>query len=146
MRFECGSVQMNPASISRTLFNPLSFLRHIANSSLDSGSAIVHVCGGERNRSQLRQNASVLCFGIPSVMSTLSYKLVTTVSFDIDRSTHEFLRQGMHKLAEFGSMSVPTATTISYISFNAAHIPQSAHNTLCIGAEGTNSILVVVVE
>lgn len=55
-RFECGSVQMKCASVRRTLFRPLSFLRHIARSSCDSGLAITQLAGGDRNRSQLRQN------------------------------------------------------------------------------------------
>lgn len=53
---EWGSVQMKWASVRRTLFSPLSFLRQIARSCEDSGAAIIHCCGGERNRSQLRQN------------------------------------------------------------------------------------------
>lgn len=55
-RFECGSVQMKWASVRRTLFRPLSFLRHMDSSSDDSGRARVHVCGGDRKRSQFRQN------------------------------------------------------------------------------------------
>jgi hypothetical protein len=54
-RFECGSVQMKCASVRRTLFKPLSFLRHMESSSEDSGRASVHVCGGDRKRSQFRQ-------------------------------------------------------------------------------------------
>lgn len=41
-RFECGSVQMKPASMSRTLERPLSFRRQIASSSRDSSSQRVH--------------------------------------------------------------------------------------------------------
>ena len=69
--FEWGSVQMNPASMSRTLLRPLSFLRQMARSSRDSGSAICHVVGGDRKRSQFLQNEIEACFGIPSVISTL---------------------------------------------------------------------------
>ena len=54
--FEWGSVQMNPASMSRTLLRPLSFLRQRASNSLDSGSAMDHAEGGDRNRSQALQN------------------------------------------------------------------------------------------
>ena len=123
MRFECGSVQMNPASINRTLFSPFNFFKHIANSSLDSGSAIVHVWGGERNRSQFLQNESAAanvwvdllhqdwrcdlpCFGIPSVISTLRWSQPDALQVE-SNSTHEFRRQAMHKFAEFGSIGVP---------------------------------------
>jgi len=47
---------MKCASVSRTLFNPLSLLRHIASSSWDSGRAKVHACGGDKKRSQFLQN------------------------------------------------------------------------------------------
>ena len=46
---------MKWASVNRTLFNPFSFFKQIERSSLDSGCATVHACGGERKRSQLRQ-------------------------------------------------------------------------------------------
>lgn len=57
--FEWGSVQMNPASIRRTLFSPFSFFRQMAKSSRDSGRAIVQVVGGDRNRSQFLQKLTV---------------------------------------------------------------------------------------
>jgi len=47
---------MKWASVNRTLFRPFSFFKQIANSSEDSGLARVHDCGGDRNRSQFRQN------------------------------------------------------------------------------------------
>ena len=47
---------MKCASVNRTLLRPFSFLKQIAKSSDDSGFARVHDVGGERNRSQLRQN------------------------------------------------------------------------------------------
>jgi hypothetical protein len=47
---------MKWASVNRTLFRPFSFFKQIANSSDDSGFARVHDCGGDRNRSQFRQN------------------------------------------------------------------------------------------
>lgn len=89
IRFECGSVHMKPASMSRTFERPFSFFRQMASSSRDSGSAIVHVVGGLRNRSQFLQKESDACFGIPSVIST------------------EFRRQAIHKFAELGSIGVP---------------------------------------
>lgn len=55
IRLECGSVQMNPASTSLTLFKPFSFFKQIASNSLDSGCAIVQVAGGDKNRSQFLQ-------------------------------------------------------------------------------------------
>ena len=84
---------MKWASVNRTLFNPFSFFKQIERSSLDSGCASVHACGGERKRSQLRQNDTEArtalgcgfydipqlytpCFGIPSVISTLSFKFL----------------------------------------------------------------------
>lgn len=95
----------------------------MANSSLDSGWAIVHVFGGERNLSQLRQklteadrNTSVLedvlktysiqDFGIPSVTSTLEI-VIQGWSDGRLRTTHVLRKQGIHKLAEFGSIGVP---------------------------------------
>ena len=55
--FECGSVQIKCASVSRTRASAdLSFLRQRERSSGDSGRAMVHWAGGERKRSQLRQN------------------------------------------------------------------------------------------
>ena len=47
---------MKWASVNRTLFRPFSFFKQIANSSEDSGLARVHDWGGDRNRSQFRQN------------------------------------------------------------------------------------------
>ena len=47
---------MKCASVNRTLFRPFSFFRQIANSSEDSGLARIHDWGGDRNRSQFRQN------------------------------------------------------------------------------------------
>lgn len=55
-RFEWGSVQMKCASVRRTLLRPLSFLRQSARSSWDSGWAIIQLEGGDRKRSQFRQN------------------------------------------------------------------------------------------
>ena len=55
MRFEWGSVQINPASTKRTLLSPLSFFKQMASSSRLSGCAMVHCAGGDRNRSQFRQ-------------------------------------------------------------------------------------------
>jgi hypothetical protein len=50
---------MNPASMRRTLLRPLSFFKHIANSSRDSGWAIVQVVGGDKYRSQFLQKLTV---------------------------------------------------------------------------------------
>lgn len=65
-----GSVQMNPASTNRTLFKPFNFFKHSVNSSRDSSSAVIHMPGGWRYRSQLRQKWICTCFGMPSVIST----------------------------------------------------------------------------
>ena len=46
---------MKLASIIRTRFNPLNFLRHRARSSLDSGAATTQLVGGRSHRSQSRQ-------------------------------------------------------------------------------------------
>lgn len=46
--FECGSVQMKPASTRCTLDSPLSLFRHTARSSLDSSVHVTHVAGGWR--------------------------------------------------------------------------------------------------
>lgn len=80
---------MKWASVNRTLFNPFSFFKQIERSSLDSGCASAHACGGERKRSQLRQKDTEACFGIPSVISTV------------------FLKHETHKFAVFGTMGVP---------------------------------------
>lgn len=122
-RFEWGSVQMKCASVSRTLFRPFNFLRQIARSSWDSGRAIVHDDGGERNRSQFLQYDTEAalhqyqgseteaenspCLGIPSVISTV------------------FLKHATHRLAEFGTIGVP----------------QSAHRIWWTAGDGMNSIL-----
>lgn len=47
-RLEWGSVQMNPASMRRTLERPLSLRRQTARSSRDSSSHRVHWAGGAR--------------------------------------------------------------------------------------------------
>lgn len=84
-RLEWGSVQIKWASVKRTLFSPLSFLRQIASSSEDSGRAKTHELGGDKNLSQFLQNETeaemvrdldwlmrhIPCLGIPSVISTL---------------------------------------------------------------------------
>ena len=88
-RFECGSVQIKWASVNRTLFNPFNFFKQIASSSCDSGLAIVHVIGGDKNRSQFLQNDTEDCFGIPSVISI------------------EFRRQATQRFAPFGTIGVP---------------------------------------
>ena len=57
-RFECGSVQMKCASVSRTLFSPFSLRKHIDSNSDDSGLAIVQFCGGLMKRSQFLRKAT----------------------------------------------------------------------------------------
>jgi hypothetical protein len=88
-RFECGSVQIKCASVNRTLFSPFNFFKQIASSSCDSGLAIVHVVGGDKNRSQFRQKETEACFGIPSVISIV------------------FRRQATQRFAPFGTIGVP---------------------------------------
>ena len=88
-RFECGSVQIKCASVNRTLFKPFSFFKQIASSSCDSGLAIVHVVGGDKNRSQFLQKDTDDCFGIPSVISIV------------------FRRQATQRFAPFGTIGVP---------------------------------------
>lgn len=70
-RFECGSVQMNPASMRRTLLSPLSLRRQMARSSRDSMSQMTHCVGGARYREQPLHQLTAACLGIPSVMSIL---------------------------------------------------------------------------
>ena len=88
-RFEWGSVQIKCASVNRTLFNPFSFFKQIASSSCDSGLAIVHVKGGDKNRSQFLQKDTDDCFGIPSVISIV------------------FRRQATQRFAPLGTIGVP---------------------------------------
>ena len=66
----CGSVQMNPASTSFTLFKPLMRLMQNVSSSLDSRSARIQCFGGCRYRWHSLQYRTVHCFWTPSVMST----------------------------------------------------------------------------
>ena len=47
---------MKCASVDRTMFRPFSFFKQMADNSVDSCLARVHDCGGDRNRSQFRQN------------------------------------------------------------------------------------------
>jgi len=47
---------MKWASVNLTLFNPFSFFRHIESNSADSGFACTQACGGDKKRSQFRQN------------------------------------------------------------------------------------------
>lgn len=89
IRLECGSVQMNPASTSFTLFSALSLRKHSPNNSLDSREHDIHSNGGCRYRSQLRQNCNVPCLGMSCVMSTC------------------VRRHDTHMLAGFGSMVTP---------------------------------------
>jgi hypothetical protein len=111
--FECGSVHMNPASISFTLLSPFSFLRQMASNCRLSGSAIVHVLGGDKKRSQLRQKLIVACFGIPSVIST------------------ELRRQGMQRFAGLGSIGVPgpEISKMSYVMLGMLFTAVGAENT-----------------
>lgn len=64
MRLECGSVQINPASTSLTLFNAFNLRKQRPNNSLDSRAHDIHSNGGCRYRSQLRQNCNVPCLGM----------------------------------------------------------------------------------
>lgn len=103
---------MNPASINLTFAKPLSFLKQIANNSRDSRSHWVHIVGGERYRSQPRHQLTVVCLGIPSVISTLcSSKPIDQFELSLEDSgnckTYEFLKQLTHKFAPFGSIGVP---------------------------------------
>jgi hypothetical protein len=143
--FECGSVQIKCASVSRTLFSPFSFLRHIASSSWDSGRASCHACGGDRNRSQFLQNETDAINRIRNLGSFKeSGRSANTLlrnsfcyinpAFRIERqvvdefcnniSTYVFLRHGTHRFAELGTIGVP----------------QSAHSTRCTAGAGTKSI------
>ena len=143
-RLECGSVQMKWASVNRTLFRPFNFFRHIARSSWDSGLARVHACGGERNRSQFRQNETdaidhtanhrqinpnwkhnwhtllrnSFCYINPKILFGMRTWKCRSYS------THVFLRHATHRLAEFGVIGVP----------------QSAQSTRWTAGAGTNSI------
>jgi hypothetical protein len=141
--FECGSVQIKCASVSRTLLSPFSFLRHIASSSWDSGRASCHACGGDRNRSQFLQNETdaidhiriLGSFKERSAYTLLrnSFCYINPVSrierqvvdeFRNNISTYVFLRHGTHRFAELGTIGVP----------------QSAHSTRCTAGAGTKSI------
>ena len=130
--FECGSVQMKWASVNRTLFSPLSFFRQIERSSADSGRASVHVCGGERNRSQFRQNDTearapnqpydwVQTKGSDTLFGD-SFRDVDTKNMTggedavvkvLATRIHLFRRHATHKLAELGTMGVPGNGSIS---------------------------------
>lgn len=57
--------------MSRTLLNPLSFLKQMASNSRDSSSQMTHCVGGERKREQPLQKLIAACLGMPSVMSML---------------------------------------------------------------------------
>lgn len=89
MRLEWGSVQINPASTSFTLFNAFSLRKHSPNNSFDSRAHDIHSNGGCRYRSQLRQNCNVPCLGMSCVMSTC------------------IRRHDTHMLAGFGSITTP---------------------------------------
>lgn len=78
-RLLCGSVQMNPASIKRTLLSPLSLRRQMASNSLDSRSQMTHCVGGARYLEQPLHQLMAACLGIPSVMSMLQGVLVSSV-------------------------------------------------------------------
>src|SRR3989338_255850 len=88
-RRECGSVHTNPASTSFTLLRPRSFFRHSVSSRGLSSGASIHAVGGWWYRPHPRHHCTVICFGIPSVMSTW------------------LRRQSMHMFALFGAISVP---------------------------------------
>lgn len=90
MRFEWGSVQMKPASIRRTLLRPLSFLRQMARSSRDSGSAIVHVWGGEKKRSQFLQKESVPVRCTMSICTASAARRECTLFWDSFRDIDAF--------------------------------------------------------
>lgn len=89
IRLEWGSVQINPASTSFTLFKAFSLRKHRPNSSLDSRAHDIHSNGGWRYLSQLRQNCNIPCLGMSCVMSTCVRRHVT------------------HMLAGFESMAIP---------------------------------------
>ena len=88
-RFECGSVQIKCASVNRTLFRPFNFFKQIASNSCDSGLAIVHDEGGDKNRSQFLQKDTEDCFGMPSVISIV------------------FRRHATQRFAPLGMIGVP---------------------------------------
>lgn len=60
-----------------------------AMSSLLSGAAAIHECGGCRYRSQFLHQLAIICFGMPSVIST------------------SFRTQFTHMLAGFVGMGIP---------------------------------------
>jgi len=110
---------------------PLSFFRHIANSSRDSGCAIVQLAGGARYRSQFLQKLTVAKTPISkAVMAEIKPKKITLLRYpfcDVDPAkrckhtaelctrpyiSYEFLRHGMHRLAEFGSITSPVEETV----------------------------------
>lgn len=144
-RLECGSVQMNPASIRRTLLRPFSFLRQIARSSRDSGSAICHEDGGDRNRSQFLQNERAHCFGMPSVMSTLPIVRETLCYRNLEYS--RISQASDAKICWIG-LNESSCTDRKdlwediYDSMPGKHSPQSAQRTRCTGGAATNSIVV----
>ena len=72
---ECGSVQIQIASINLTFDKPGIFRKHADMSSLDSNSIFCQ--GGHKNRLHVRQEWMVNCRGIPAVMSVLDRKQVT---------------------------------------------------------------------
>jgi hypothetical protein len=98
---ECGSVQTKPASTSLTSFNPFSFLRQMARSSLLSSSAINQAWGGDNHLEQFLQKDIALCFGMDSVMSTL------------------FLRQFTQRFALLGAMGVPQSAQRMYACWSS---------------------------
>jgi hypothetical protein len=93
---------MKWASVRRTLLSPLSRFKHSAKSSCDSARAGAHAEGGDKKRSQFRQNETdagwvrqrsswarrqdrdVHCLGIPSVMSTLAMIDEVVIVHDAD--------------------------------------------------------------
>lgn len=106
-RLLCGSVQINPASINRTLLRPFSFLRQMASSSLDSMSQMTHCVGGERYREHPLHQLMAACFGIPSVISILTPQELAGWEHRVCAGTHALRRQLTQRLAPFGSMGVP---------------------------------------
>lgn len=118
---------MKWASVRRTLLSPLSRFKHSARSSCDSGRTSAHAEGGDKKRSQLRQNETDAGVG-PSVIGlgetprrgrTLFRDALCDINASDDgrgrqctrrRSlicAHLFRRQPTQRLAELGSIGIP---------------------------------------
>ena len=71
-RFECGSVQIQRASTSRTLFNPRILFKQRPNNSFDSSAAAIQWFGGFKKRPHVLHHVTMPSFGMSSAISTRS--------------------------------------------------------------------------